>query len=106
MQTDATFNTNRLRLPLSVIVGITNTSKTFPVAYCFITSESTEAFEFVNTQLKELVFYDCPGPAVIVGDFNKGLAAAMARAQRHEGPRGSRLSSEGVMEEGLLFKVV
>jgi len=79
MQTDVTFNTNQLRLPLSIIVGITNTSKTFPLAFCFITSESTEAFEFVNTQLKELMFYDCPGPAVIVGDFSKGLSAAMAR---------------------------
>ncbi|KAJ0128214.1 Uncharacterized protein HZ326_28691 [Fusarium oxysporum f. sp. albedinis] len=38
MQTDATFNTNCLHLPLSVIVGITNTGKTFPLAFAFITS--------------------------------------------------------------------
>ncbi|XP_044717077.1 MULE transposase domain-containing protein [Hirsutella rhossiliensis] len=55
MQTDATFNTNCLHLPLSVIVGITNTGKTFPLAFAFITSESAEAFEFVNAQLAELV---------------------------------------------------
>ncbi|XP_044723742.1 MULE transposase domain-containing protein [Hirsutella rhossiliensis] len=58
MQTDATFNTNCLHLPLSVIVGITNTGKTFPLAFAFITSESAEAFEFVNAQLAELVWYD------------------------------------------------
>ena len=33
-ETDATFNTNCLRLPLSVIVGIDNCGKTFPIACC------------------------------------------------------------------------
>jgi hypothetical protein len=37
METDATFNTNSLYLPLSVVVGITNTGKTFPLAYTWIT---------------------------------------------------------------------
>ena len=46
-ETDATFNTNRLHLPLSVIVGITNTRTTFPIAICYITSESATSFEFV-----------------------------------------------------------
>jgi len=96
MQTDATFNTNKLHLPLSVIVGITNTFKTFPIAFCFITSESTEAFEFVNTQLKELMFYDRSGPAVIVGDFSKGLGAAMVRCGGQ-----ARQADGGEMSEGL-----
>lgn len=81
MQTDATFNTNCLHLPLSVIVGITNTGKTFPLAFAFITSESAEAFEFVNAQLSELVWYDCPPPKVVLGDQSKGLTAAMAASQ-------------------------
>ncbi|KAL6405702.1 hypothetical protein AUP68_10838 [Ilyonectria robusta] len=81
MQTDATFNTNCLHLPLSVIVGITNTGKTFPLAFAFITSESAEAFEFVNAQLAELVWYDCPPPQVVLGDQSKGLTAAMAVSQ-------------------------
>ncbi|KAH7231231.1 uncharacterized protein BKA55DRAFT_696126 [Fusarium redolens] len=46
------------------LVGITNTGKTFPLAFAFITSESAEAFEFVNAQLAELVWYDCPPPRV------------------------------------------
>ena len=37
-ETDATFGTNTLRLPLSVMVGIDNTGATFPMAYMFITS--------------------------------------------------------------------
>jgi hypothetical protein len=81
MQTDATFNTNCLHLPLSVIVDITNTGKTFPLAFAFITSESAEAFESVNAQLAELVWYDCPPPRVVLGDQSKGLTAAMAVSQ-------------------------
>jgi hypothetical protein len=46
-ETDATFNTNRLKLPLSVMVGIDNCSKTFPLAYCYITLESAASFKFV-----------------------------------------------------------
>ncbi len=81
MQTDAMFNTNKLCLPLSVIVKITNTFKTFSIAFCFITSELTEAFEFVNTQLKKLMFYDRSGSAVIVEDFSKSLNAVMTRCE-------------------------
>ena len=77
-ETDATFNTNRLKLPLSVMVGIDNCGKTFPIAYCYITSESAASFKFISDQLSDLVFYDCPEAAVIVGDFAKGLGAAIA----------------------------
>ena len=73
-ETDATFNTNSLKLPLSVMVGIDNTGATFPMAYCFITSESAASFKWIAEQLTELVFYDCPEPDLIIGDFSiKGL---------------------------------
>jgi len=81
MQTDVMFNTNKLHLPLSVIVEIINTFKTFSIAFCFITSESTEAFEFVNTQLKKLMFYDHSNSAVIVENFSKSLNAVMVRCE-------------------------
>jgi len=77
-KTDATFNTNELCLLLSVIVGITNTSKTFPLAYCYITSESAKSFDFVVGELTKYVFYDCPEAAVICADFTKGLRATIA----------------------------
>ena len=94
MQTDATFNINKLCLPLSVVIEFTNTSKTFLVTFCFITSEFTEAFKFVNTQLKKLMFYDSPGPTVIVRDFSKGHSAVMARCGGVEVVGGA---SEGVV---------
>jgi MULE transposase domain len=77
-ETDATFNTNRLKLPLSVMVGIDNCGKTFPIAYCYITSKSAASFKFVADQLSDLAFYDCPKAAVVVRDFFKGLGAAIA----------------------------
>jgi hypothetical protein len=77
-ETDATFNTNRLKFPLSVMVGIDNRGKTFPIAYCYITSESAASFKFVAEQLTDLAFHDCPEAVVVVGDFSKGLGAAMA----------------------------
>ena len=75
-KTDATFNTNSLKLPLSVIVGINNCGKTFPVAYCYITSESAASFTFIDDQLCDLAFHNCLGQSIIVGDFAKGLGAA------------------------------
>jgi hypothetical protein len=77
-ETDATFNTNSLRLPLSVMVGIDNCGKTFPMAYCYITSESAASFKYIAEQLTDLAFNDCPEVAVIVGDFSKGLGATCA----------------------------
>ena len=80
METDVTFNTNRLNMPLSVLFGITNTGLSFPAAYCYISSESKESFLFMFACMQELMFYDeCPGPYVILGDFAAGLRAAMMK---------------------------
>ena len=66
-----------------MIVGITNTGKTFPLAYCYITSESANSFDFVFGELTKYVFYDYPEAAVICVDFTKGLGASIvARALR------------------------
>jgi hypothetical protein len=60
------------------MVGITNTRKTFPLAYCYITSELAKSFDFVVGELTKYVFYDCPEAAVICADFTKGLGASIA----------------------------
>jgi len=58
-ETNATFNTNTRRLPLSVIVGIDNTKHTFPMAFMFITTELAKSFKFIRECLIDLCFYDC-----------------------------------------------
>jgi hypothetical protein len=65
-------------MPLSVIVGIDNTSKTFLIAYCYITSKSAVSFKWIREQVTDLAFYDCPKAAIICKDFSKGLRAAVA----------------------------
>ncbi|KAL2043431.1 hypothetical protein N7G274_003737 [Stereocaulon virgatum] len=94
--TDATFTTNANELPLSVIVCVTNTLRSFPIAYCFIASESADAFVFINECIRELFFHDsCRGPAVILGDFAAGLTAAMAaKRQMNIDEAGMAISQE------------
>ena len=53
---DGTFNTNSLRSPLLIAVGITNSGKTFPVAFSYCPSESKESFDFFLLSLKEEAF--------------------------------------------------
>jgi predicted outer membrane repeat protein len=77
-KTDTTFNTNILKLLLSVLVGINNTSSTFLIAYCYITSELAVSFKWISKQLTDLAFSDCLEPALIISNFSKGLGAAIA----------------------------
>jgi hypothetical protein len=68
------------------MVGITNTKKTFPLAFCYITSKSAKSFNFVGGELTKYVFYNCLKAAVICADFTKGLRASIiARALRKAG---------------------
>jgi len=55
---DDTFNTNSLRLPLLIAVGITNSGKTFPVAFSYCTSENKESYDFFFQSLKGEAFKD------------------------------------------------
>ena len=59
-ETNATFNTNTRRLPLSIIVGINNTKHTFPIAFIFITTKSAKSFKFIGECLTDLCFYNYP----------------------------------------------
>jgi hypothetical protein len=75
---DATFNTNSLKLPLSIIDSINNTKATFPIAYCYIALELAASFKWIAEQLTKLAFNNCLKPALIIKDFSKGLVAAVA----------------------------
>lgn len=74
-KTDATFNTNSLKLLLSIIVSINNYSKTFSIIYCYISSKSATSFRFIANQLSDLAFNNYPKATIIVRDFFKGLRA-------------------------------
>lgn len=55
-KTDATFNINKLKIPLSVLIKILNIGKPFSFALYFITLKSTTTFEFMKDQLDEIFF--------------------------------------------------
>jgi len=77
-KTDATFNINSLKLLLSVLVGINNYKKTFPIAFYYITFKAVVSFRFITDELTDLAFYNYLKLDVIVRDFFKGLRAACA----------------------------
>jgi hypothetical protein len=62
---------------LSVIVGITNTRKTFLLAYYYIISKLAKSFNFVRGELTKYVFYNYLEAVVIYTNFTKGLGAAI-----------------------------
>ena len=78
---DGTFNTNKDRLPLLVVVGVLNSGQTFPVAFSYCPSESAESIEFVWESLKMECFTgDVPPPRVVLGDWAGGLIASVPKA--------------------------
>src|SRR5438045_2382231 len=65
---DSTCNTNKLRMPLLIGVGITNSNKIFPLAYSYYSGEIVESYNFFFKVLGEEVFFnDILNLAVIMG---------------------------------------
>lgn len=73
---------------LSILVDIFNIEKTFLFALCFITSETTASFDFMEQQLNDLFFHDCPRQKVIYADFVKGLVSAIAKREAQHQDNG------------------
>jgi MULE transposase domain len=67
---DATFNTNRLRMPFIQIIRIINTGKSFPALFSFAMSESKLAFNFIFETSRDLIFtgQNVTEPGVIISD--------------------------------------
>jgi hypothetical protein len=75
---DATFNTNRHRMPLIVASGITPEGKTFPIALSFCPAEDQASFSFFLKTMSERIFTNnVIGPAVILSDQASGLISAI-----------------------------
>ncbi|KAI9760044.1 MAG: hypothetical protein M1840_002745 [Geoglossum simile] len=53
---------SQIQLPLTILTSISNTGDSFPMAFCFLPSESKEEY---------------PPPIVIVGDQAKGLSSSL-----------------------------
>jgi MULE transposase domain len=74
---DATFNTNGLRLPLLVAVGVINENKTFPIAFSYCPGESAESLVFFLESLRASFFIDgVPEPTVVMSDVAASMISA------------------------------
>ena len=74
---DTTYKTNKYRLLLLEIIGITSTSMTFIVAFAYLSFERTYNFECVLSRLKGFFVKDNVLPQVIVSDKNLAFTNAL-----------------------------
>ena len=66
---DSTFETNRLSLTLLIVIGITNTNKSFPNTYSFCKLESKISFNFLFKSLNYFIFTNNIAiPRVVLAD--------------------------------------
>ena len=72
---DATYKTNKYKLPFVQIVGLTSTNHTFCIAHAFISGESEEHYYWVVDRVKDML-KDCMEPRVIITDRDRALMAA------------------------------
>ncbi|XP_028053414.1 uncharacterized protein LOC114257809 [Camellia sinensis] len=73
---DCTYKTNRYRLPLLEIVGVTSTDMSFSVAFAYLQFERIDNYVWVLTTLRSL-FDDIVIPKVIVMDRELALMNAI-----------------------------
>ncbi|SRR6266536_3232375 len=79
---DATFNTNRLKMLLFILVKITYTEKSFLGAFSFGSVEDAESFIFIFKYLRELVFIDdISSFRILVSDQATGLISIISVEQ-------------------------
>lgn len=74
---DGTFNTTKLRLPLLIGVGITNSGKIFPCLELTIQAKPRNPMTFSSRYCARRCGVDCYEPAVIMGDQSAGLISAV-----------------------------
>ncbi|OVA14298.1 hypothetical protein BVC80_9021g23 [Macleaya cordata] len=76
LMVDFTYKTNRFKVPLLHVVGVTSTGRSFTVAYAFIDADTEEHFSWALTQLKSL-FSPNNLPSVFITDREPALMNAI-----------------------------
>ena len=73
---DCTYNTNKYRLPLLHIVGMTSFNSQFPVGFCFLKEEKQNDYMWALSKLAAILTPETR-PAVIVTDRELSLMASI-----------------------------
>lgn len=97
---DCTYNTNRFRMKLLDIVGITKLNRTYYAAFCLLTNEDTESFDWALRHLGYIYqqYFQVSAPTTVIIDHDHALLAALADAC----PNTNRLLCIWHIEKGIL----
>lgn len=74
---DATFNTNKARMPIIVAVGVLANGKTFPIAFSYIGAEDHESYVFFWQMLKEYWPFGTAMPSIVVSDQGGAILSSI-----------------------------
>ncbi|GAU11480.1 hypothetical protein TSUD_344700 [Trifolium subterraneum] len=76
---DSTYKTNKYKMPLFEIVGITSTEESYNVGFAYIANEKEDNFVWALETCKSLLISKETFPKVIVTDRDKSLMNAVAK---------------------------
>lgn len=76
---DATYKSNRYKMPLVHFGGVTPINSFFSAAFCFMPGEDEEEYMWCVEQFKNLVCYDLKPPEAFITDNDKALRNALSR---------------------------
>ncbi|KAJ1439897.1 MULE transposase domain [Sesbania bispinosa] len=76
---DTTYKTNKYKLPLLEVVGVTSTELTFSVAFAYIEQEKSDNFMWVLEKIRSVILVPDVSPEVIVTDRDIALMNAVEK---------------------------
>ncbi|POW14206.1 hypothetical protein PSHT_07468 [Puccinia striiformis] len=76
---DATYKTNRYKLPLLHVIGQTATNKSFAIAFCFLMYENNEGYLWAVNNLRKHVWNPNRIPPVFISERETALRNALAQ---------------------------
>lgn len=74
---DSTYKTNKYKLPLLEIVGVTSTELTFSVCFAYLSNERYDNFRWVLQTLRDMMVVDIALPELFITDRDLGLMSAV-----------------------------
>ena len=78
---NATYKTNKYKMPLIIISGVTLLNTSYYVAFAFVSKETYEVYKWLLECVKDLYEYlDIPDPNVILTDAQNSLIWAISIA--------------------------
>jgi len=89
---DCTYKTNRYKMPLLIITGVTALNTTFYAAFCFMKGENYSDYVWVMEALVRLYDHlDLPYPTTVISDGDRALSPTLSHVFYEKGHRVNHL---------------